>query len=77
MKSHLHVVQLRAVSKREHGKTIDGLGLRGVHSEVWVKNTPSFRGAIKKVMHLVTVEESDAPVTSGPKAKSEKPAKKK
>ena len=61
MKSHLHVVQTRAVSKREHGKTITGLGLRGVHSEVWVKNTPSFRGAIKKVMHLVTVEESDAP----------------
>ena len=61
MKSHLHVVQLRAVVKRTHGETIKGLGLRGVHSEVWVKNTPSFRGAIKKVMHLVTVEEVDAP----------------
>jgi large subunit ribosomal protein L30 len=61
MKSHLHVVQTRAVVKRTHGETIKGLGLRGVHSEVWVKNTPSFRGAIKKVMHLVTVEESDAP----------------
>ena len=69
MKSHLHVVQLRAVSKREHGKTIQGLGLRGVHSEVWVKNTPSFRGAIKKVMHLVTVEESDAPPAAKPAAK--------
>ena len=61
MKTHLHVVQTRAFSKRSHGETIVGLGLRGVHSEVWVKNTPSFRGAIKKVMHLVTVEEVDAP----------------
>lgn len=61
MKSHLHVVQLRAVVKRDHLETIKGLGLRGVRSEVWVKNTPSFRGAIKKVMHLVTVEEVDAP----------------
>ena len=74
MKSHLHVVQIRAVSKRTHGTTIQGLGLRGVHSEVWVKNTPSFRGAIKKVMHLVTVEESDAPPA---KAASSKTAKKK
>ncbi len=69
MKSHLHVVQLRAVSKRTHGETIKGLGLRGVHSEVWVKNTPSFRGAIKKVMHLVTVEESDAPAAKPAPAK--------
>ena len=67
MKSHLHVVQTRAVVKRDHLATIKGLGLRGVHSEVWVKNTPSFRGAIKKVMHLVTVEESDAP-KSAPKS---------
>ena len=37
--------------------TIKGLGLRGPGSEVVVNNTPSFRGAIKKVMHLVTVEE--------------------
>ncbi|HEX4516153.1 MAG TPA: 50S ribosomal protein L30 [Polyangiaceae bacterium] len=72
MKSHLHVVQLRAVSKRVHGETMRGLGLRGVHSEVWVKNTPSFRGAIKKVMHLITVEESDAPAP-----KPAKPAAKK
>jgi large subunit ribosomal protein L30 len=37
--------------------TIKGLGLRGPGSEVTVANTPSFRGAIKKVMHLVAVEE--------------------
>jgi large subunit ribosomal protein L30 len=61
VKSHLHVVQKRAVSNRGHLSTVQGLGLRGPHSEVWVKNTPSFRGAVKKVMHLVTVEEVDAP----------------
>jgi large subunit ribosomal protein L30 len=59
MKSHLHVVQQRAVANRDHQETIKGLGLRGPHSEVWVKNTPSFRGAVKKVLHLVTVEEVD------------------
>ena len=70
MKSHLHVVQQRAVANRDHLATIKGLGLRGPRSEVWVQNTPSFRGAIKKVMHLVTVEESDAPkAPKAPKAK--------
>jgi len=34
-----------------------GLGLRGPGSEVTVENTPSFRGMIKKVLHLVKVEE--------------------
>jgi large subunit ribosomal protein L30 len=42
-----------------HRATIHGLGLRGPGSVVVVGNTPSFRGAIKKVMHLVRVEEVD------------------
>ena len=36
---------------------VKGLGLRGPGSEVTVDNTPSFRGMVKKVIHLVTVEE--------------------
>jgi large subunit ribosomal protein L30 len=36
---------------------IKGLGLRGPGSSVTVENTPSFRGMIKKVLHLVKVEE--------------------
>ena len=36
---------------------IKGLGLRGLGSSVTVDNTPSFRGMIKKVLHLVKVEE--------------------
>ena len=33
------------------------LGLRGIGSAVEVDNTTSFRGMIKKVLHLVKVEE--------------------
>jgi len=40
-------------------KVIRGLGLRGPGSEVVVANTPSFRGMVKKVIHLVRVEEVD------------------
>ena len=36
---------------------VRGLGLRGPGSSVVVDNTPSFRGMIKKIMHLVQVEE--------------------
>jgi large subunit ribosomal protein L30 len=71
MKAQLHVIQMRAIGNRNHLATLKGLGLRGPHSEVWVKNTPSFRGAIKKVLHLVTVEEVDsAPAKSPAKKKS-------
>ncbi len=38
-------------------RVLRGLGLRGPGSVVVVENTPSFRGMIKKVLHLVTVEE--------------------
>lgn len=38
-------------------RVLKGLGLRGPGSRVVVDNTPSFRGMIKKVLHLVEVEE--------------------
>lgn len=41
-----------------------GLGLRGIGSEVVVANTPSFRGMVKKVLHLVKVEEIAGDATS-------------
>jgi large subunit ribosomal protein L30 len=55
----LRVKQLRSVIGQQDRtrKIVAGLGLRGPGSEVLVDNTPSFRGAIKKVLHLVTVEE--------------------
>ena len=62
MKKLLKVTQLRSVIGQEHTmrETIKGLGLRGPRTVVKVANTPSFRGAIKKVMHLVSVEEVDS-----------------
>ena len=55
--SKLEVVQTGSVIGRPHTtrRVVDGLGLRGVGSKVVVENTPSFRGMIKKVLHLVTV----------------------
>ncbi len=38
-------------------RVLRGLGLRGPGSVVVVDNTPSFRGMIKKIIHLVKVEE--------------------
>lgn len=60
-KSHLRVKQLRsAIGERwQFNETLKGLGLKGPNTQVVVANTPSFRGAIKKVIHLVTVEETD------------------
>jgi large subunit ribosomal protein L30 len=38
-------------------RVLRGLGLRGIGSEVVVANTPSFRGMVKKVLHMVSVKE--------------------
>ena len=55
----LRVRQVVSTIGRPHPqeRVIRGLGLRGRGTTVLVENTPSFRGMIKKVMHLVTVEE--------------------
>jgi large subunit ribosomal protein L30 len=55
----LKVRQIRSLSQRPHPqhRVVAGLGLRGVGSEVVVDNTPSFRGMIKKILHLVQVQE--------------------
>lgn len=67
MKSKLLVRQTGSViGQTEHQrKVIKGLGLRGPGSHVIVANTPSFRGMVKKVLHLVAVEETDG---AAPKA---------
>ena len=51
-------------------RIIKGLGLRGPGSEVTVANTPSFRGMVKKVLHLVEVEEVAGDTT--PRAQNSK-----
>ena len=60
-KPKLKVVQIRSGAGRipKQRETLKGLGLKGPNSSVVVDNTPSFRGAIKKVLHLVTVEETN------------------
>ena len=57
----LRVTQTKSTIGQQHSMrlTMKGLGLRGPGSTVVVSNTPSFRGAIKKVIHLVRVEEVD------------------
>jgi len=59
MKSKLRVRQVRSLANRpkQQYPIVKGLGLRGVGSEVVVDNTPSFRGMVKKILHLVQVEE--------------------
>jgi large subunit ribosomal protein L30 len=61
MKPKLKVTQVRSGAGRIPNQrlVLKGLGLRGIRSTVTVENTPSFRGMVKKVLHLVTVEETD------------------
>ena len=60
-KRKLKITQARSGLGREKNQrlVLQGLGLRGPHTSVVVENTPSFRGMVKKVIHLVTVEETD------------------
>jgi large subunit ribosomal protein L30 len=61
VKKKLKVRQERSVigTAHQHRAVVRGLGLRGPGSEVVVQNTPSFRGMVKKVLHLVSVQEVD------------------
>lgn len=59
--SKLQVKQVKSqIGRPTHQRRVlAGLGLRGINKAVVVDNTPAFRGMIKKVVHLVTVEEID------------------
>jgi large subunit ribosomal protein L30 len=59
MKPKLKVTQNASMIGVDWRKRLNlqGLGLGRAGKTVIVDNTPSFRGAIKKVLHLVTVEE--------------------
>lgn len=59
MNIELVVKQVRSTIGRPHQQrsVLKGLGLRGIGSVVTVANTPSFRGMIRKVLHLVDVSE--------------------
>ena len=40
-------------------KVLQGMGLGKLHKTVYLKNTPEIRGMVKKVSHLVSVEECE------------------
>ena len=43
---------------RDQRRTIAGLGLRKLHQTVQLEDTPSIRGMVRKVRHLVEVNET-------------------
>ena len=55
----LRVRQVKSVIgyDRRQRATLRGLGLRRINHEVELQDTPAVRGMIRKVTHLVTVEE--------------------
>ena len=57
----LKVTQVRSLISqcRRNRAVVKGLGLSRIGKSVIVDNTPAFRGMIKKVIHLVKVEEAD------------------
>ncbi len=56
----LRVRQVKSVIGygRRQRATLEGLGLRRMNHQVEVEATPAVRGMIRKVSHLVTVEEA-------------------
>lgn len=61
MKPKLKVTQVRSAigRNRKQREVLRGLGLRRLNHSVVVDNTPSFRGMVKKIIHLVNVEETN------------------
>jgi len=55
----LHLTQIQGGSGRKPGmlETLIGLGLGKTHSRSKLEDTPSIRGMIFKVRHLIKVEE--------------------
>jgi large subunit ribosomal protein L30 len=53
----------------DQGRTVASLGLRRLHHTVERENSPSIRGMVNKIRHLVVVEEiDDAETVSDPAA---------
>ncbi|WP_025885443.1 50S ribosomal protein L30 [Asaia prunellae] len=54
----VRVKQIASAIGRKPGQaeTLVGLGLRGIGSERELEDTPSVRGMIRKVAHLIQVE---------------------
>jgi large subunit ribosomal protein L30 len=61
MSAKLRITQVRSRIGRpkDQGATLDGLGLRRIRHTVVQPDRPEIRGMVRKVSHLVTVEEVD------------------
>ena len=61
MALRLKVTLVRSVIGRDQSQkaTVRGLGLRRMQHSVVLEDTPSIRGMIRKVQHLVTVEPAE------------------
>lgn len=59
MSSHIKVTLRHSAIGRpaRQLETIKGLGLRKIGSSRVLENTPAVRGMVKKILHLVEVEE--------------------
>lgn len=56
---HLRITLVKSVIGRpsDQGRAVQSLGLRRLHHTVVRPDQPSIRGAVRKISHLVTVEE--------------------
>ena len=70
--SRLRVTQQRSAIGRPESqrKVLAGLGLRRPGASRVVEDTPSFRGMIRKVLHLVEVEALEGTEAGGKEARS-------
>ena len=62
MSTHLKVTLVRSAIKETERmlESVKGLGLRKVGESRVLENTPAVRGMVKKVIHLLDVEETSA-----------------
>jgi len=58
-KKHVRVTQINSALGRKPGQkeTLVGLGLNKIRATRVLEDTPSVRGMIRKVSHLITVED--------------------
>ena len=63
MSTHLKVTLKHSAIGRNSKQldTLKGLGLRKLNHSRTLENTPAVRGMVKKVIHLLEVEEVEAP----------------
>ena len=50
-------IKSRIGAPKDQKRTLDSLGLRKINQVVEVEDTPSARGMVRKVCHLVVVED--------------------